>query len=270
MNDKTGVIGALFVLLGIVGFIAFLPAYSTPVPALVIVLLASMFGLLGTLSLHSVYSRATNGFIESNDPQAMALRRAMINRWRKLNGKPPILILPASRSQYVSLKDMVDTYVRRLVGKPPLPACKIGYEERQLADHANLVLAEIKEALSKSPISPERKRDLMRQVRLFPLSITEAIWRLYRLRILQDLPYNPIDLKEVMDMENATLRLMHDSMDEVMLMPLALMRIEVARADAHADRFIAEVSEINKRLREQGEAYVEVRSASWQRQSRSA
>jgi hypothetical protein len=270
MDDKKGLLGACLVLLGIVGFISLFPAYSVPVPALVIILPASIFGLLVTYSLHSVYSQANNGFIENNDPQAMALRRTMVNRWRKLTGKPPILILPASRSQYMSLKDMVDTYVRRLVGKPPLPASKISYEERQLADHANLVISEIKEALGKSPISTERKRDLMRQVRLFPLSITEAVWRLYRLRILQDLPYNPIDLKEVRDMENATLTLMHDSMGELMLMPLALMRLEVARADAHADRFIAEVSEINKRLREQYEAYGEVRSAAWHRQSRSA
>jgi hypothetical protein len=192
------------------------------------------------------------------------------NSWRKLAGKPPILVLPASKGQYVTLKDMVDTYARRLIGRPPLPASKIQYAERRLADHSNIVIAEIKEALSKCPMSAERKRDLMRQVRLFPLSITEAMWRLYRLRMLQDLPYNPIDLKEVRDMENATLTLMHDSMGALMLMPLALMRLEVARADVHADRFIAEVSEINNRLRDQHEAYVEVQNASWRRQSRSA
>ena len=269
MDDKRGVLGIGLVLLGIVGLISLFLAYAVPVPALAIILLASMGGLLVTFSLHSVYSQANNGFIENNDPQTMALRRGMINRWRTMTGKPPILVLPASRSQYMSLKDMVDTTVRRLVGKPPLPVSTIRYEERQLADHANVVIFEINEALSKSPISQERKRALLRQVRLFPQSITEAMWRLYRLRKLQDLPYAPQDLKEVRAMENSTLALMHDSIGELMLMPLGLMRLEVTRADTHADRFIAEVSEINQRLREHCEAYVEVRDASWRRQSRS-
>ena len=262
MDDKKGLLGACLVLLGIVGLIPLFPAYFVPVPALVIILLVSIFGLSVTYSLRSVYSQANNGFIENNDPQAMALRRALVNRWRKLTGRPPILILPASKSQYMSLKEMVDVYVRRLVGKPPLPVSKIRYEERQLADHTNLVVSEIKEALSKSPISTEKKRHLTRQVCLVPLSITEAMWRLYRLRKLQDLPYDLKDFREVNEMENATLTLMHDSVSELMLMPLALMRLEIARADTHADRLIAEVREINKRLQEQCEAYVEVRSTS--------
>jgi hypothetical protein len=226
--------------------------------------LTSMFGLFVAYSFQSVYSRTSNGFIENNDPQAMALRRAMINRWRKFTGKSPILVLPASKSQYMALKDIVDIYVRRLVGKPPLPVSKIKYEERQLADHANLIVNEIKEALNKSPISTERKQSLLRQVHLVPLRITEAMWRLYRLRMLQDLPYTQKDLGEVREMEYATLTLMHDSIGALMLMPLSLMRIEIARADTHADRLIAEIGEINKRLQEQCEAYVEVRSASFQ------
>ena len=144
MDDKRGVLGIGLVLLGIVGLISLFLAYAVPVPALAIILLASMGGLLVTFSLHSVYSQANNGFIENNDPQTMALRRGMINRWRTMTGKPPILVLPASRSQYMSLKDMVDTTVRRLVGKPPLPVSTIRYEERQLADHANVVIFEIK------------------------------------------------------------------------------------------------------------------------------
>lgn len=264
MDDKRGVIGAFFVLLGSVAFVSLFLVYPVQVPALAIVLLTSMFGLFVTYSFQSVYSRTSNGFIENNDPQAMALRRAMINRWRKLTGKSPILVLPASKSQYMALKDIVDIYVRRLVGKPPLPVSKIKYEERQLADHANLIVNEIKEALNKSPISTERKQSLLRQVHLVPLRITEAMWRLYRLRKLQDLPYTQKDLREVREMEYATLTLMHDSVGALMLMPLSLMRIEIARADTHADRLIAEIGEINKRLQEQCEAYVEVRSASFQ------
>lgn len=264
MDDKRGVIGALFVLLGSVAFVSLFLVYPVQVPALAIVLLTSMFGLFVAYSFHSVYSRTSNGFIENNDPQAMALRMAMINRWRKLTGKSPILVLPASKSQYMALKDIVDIYVRRLVGKPPLPVSKIKYEERQLADHANLIVNEIKEALNKSPISTERKQSLLRQVHLVPLRITEAMWRLYRLRMLQDLPYTQKDLREVREMEYATLTLMHDSVGALMLMPLSLMRIEIARADTHADRLIAEIGEINKRLQEQCEAYVEVRSASFQ------
>lgn len=264
MDDKRGVIGAFFVLLGLVAFVSLFLVYPVQVPALAIVLLTSMFGLFVAYSFHSVYSRTSNGFIENNDPQAMALRMAMINRWRKLTGKSPILVLPASKSQYMALKDIVDIYVRRLVGKPPLPVSKIKYEERQLADHANLIVNEIKEALNKSPISTERKQSLLRQVHLVPLRITEAMWRLYRLRMLQDLPYTQKDLREVREMEYATLTLMHDSVGALMLMPLSLMRIEIARADTHADRLIAEIGEINKRLQEQCEAYVEVRSASFQ------
>ena len=264
MDDKRGVIGAFFVLLGSVAFVSLFLGYPVQVPALAIVLLTSMFGLFVAYSFQSVYSRTSNGFIENNDPQAMALRRAMINRWRKLTGKSPILVLPASKSQYMALKDIVDIYVRRLVGKPPLPVSKIKYEERQLADHANLIVNEIKEALNKSPISTERKQSLLRQVHLVPLRITEAMWRLYRLRMLQDLPYTQKDLREVREMEYATLTLMHDSIGALMLMPLSLMRIEIARADTHADRLIAEIGEINKRLQEQCEAYVEVRSASFQ------
>lgn len=264
MDDKRGVIGAFFVLLGSVAFVSLFLGYPVQVPALAIVLLTSMFGLFVAYSFQSVYSRTSNGFIENNDPQAMALRRAMINRWRKLTGKSPILVLPASKSQYMALKDIVDIYVRRLVGKPPLPESKIKYEERQLADHANLIVNEIKEALNKSPISTERKQSLLRQVHLVPLRITEAMWRLYRLRMLQDLPYTQKDLREVREMEYATLTLMHDSIGALMLMPLSLMRIEIARADTHADRLIAEIGEINKRLQEQCEAYVEVRSASFQ------
>jgi len=264
MDDKSGVIGAFFVLLGLVAFVSLFLVYPVQVPALAIVLLTSMFGLFVAYSFHGVYSRTSNGFIENNDPQAMALRMAMINRWRKLTGKSPILVLPASKSQYMALKDIVDIYVRRLVGKPPLPVSKIKYEERQLANHANLIVNEIKEALNKSPISTERKQSLLRQVHLVPLRITEAMWRLYRLRMLQDLPYTQKDLREVREMEYATLTLMHDSVGALMLMPLSLMRIEIARADTHADRLIAEIGEINKRLQEQCEAYVEVRSASFQ------
>ena len=264
MDDKRGVIGAFFVLLGLVAFVSLFLGYPVQVPALAIVLLTSMFGLFVAYSFQSVYSRTSNGFIENNDPQAMAIRTTMINRWRKFTGKSPILVLPASKSQYMALKDMVDIYVRRLVGKPPLPVSKIKYEERQLADHANLIVNEIKEALNKSPISTERKQSLLRQVHLVPLRITEAMWRLYRLRMLQDLPYTQKDLGEVREMEYATLTLMHDSIGALMLMPLSLMRIEIARADTHADRLIAEIGEINKRLQEQCEAYVEVRSASFQ------
>src|SRR5512135_2152874 len=264
MDDKRGVIGAFFVLLGLVAFVSLFLVYPVQVPALAIVLLTSVFGLFVAYSFHRVYSRTSNGFIENNDPQAMALRRAMINRWRKLTGKSPILVLPASKSQYMALKDIVDIYVRRLVGKPPLPVSKINYEERQLANHANLIVNEIKEALNKSPIATERKQSLLRQVHLVPLRITEAMWRLYRLRMLQDLPYTQKDLREVREMEYATLTLMHDSIGALMLMPLSLMRIEIARADTHADRLIAEIGEINKRLQEQCEAYVEVRSASFQ------
>ncbi len=269
MDDKRGVIGAFCVMVGVVALIPLFQASSVQIPALMLVLLASVLGMFATFSLQSVYKQANNGFIENNDPRAMAFRRAVINRWRQLTGNPPILVLPASKSQYMTLRDAVDVYWRRLIGKPPLPTGKISFDERQMADHANVVIFEIKEALSKSPISSERKRILMRQVRLFPQSITEAMWRLYRLRNLQGLPYAPADLKEVKDMENSTLALMRNSIGELMLMPLNLMRIEVARADAHADRFIAEVREINERLRDQYEAHTEAREASWQRQSRS-
>ena len=62
--------------------------------------------------------------------------------------------------------------------------------------------------------------------------------------------------------KDSTVALIRDSVAELMAMPVSLMQVETAREDSSADRRIMEVREINQRLREQHEAYDEVRRAS--------
>jgi hypothetical protein len=186
-------------------------------------------------ALSSVNSKAKNGFIEDDDPSTMRIRRSITNGIRKVSGKLPVLVLPKS---------------------------KIQSSERDLTRHLNVVITEIREALSRSPVSAEKKMILRREVSQVPANITDAMWRLYRLRRLQDLPYDQTSLNEMQAMDSSTVALIRDSVTELMAMPVSLMQVETAREDSSADRRILEVREINQRLREQREAYDEVRRAS--------
>ena len=202
---------------------------------LVLCIAALMLAGFVAYALSSVNSKAKNGFIEDDDPNAMRIRRSITNGIRKVSGKLPVLVLPKS---------------------------KIQSSERDLIRHMNVVITEIREALSRSPVSSEKKQILRREVSQVPANITDAMWRLYRLRRLQDLPYDQTSLNEMQAMESSTVALIRDSVAELMAMPVSLMQVETAREDSSADRRIMEVREINQRLREQHEAYDEVRRAS--------
>jgi hypothetical protein len=225
----------------IIGFLVVLTVcviwlVQNPLILLGLVLCIAALSLAGFVAyaVNSVNSKAKNGFIEDDNPNAMRIRRNITNGIRKVSGKLPVLVLPKS---------------------------KIKSDERDLARHMNVVIVEIREALNKSPVSSEKKVILRREVSQVPANITDAMWRLHRLRRLQDLPYDQTNLTEMQAMESSTLALIRDSVEALMAMPVSLMQIETARADSSADRRIMEVREINQRLREQREAYAEVRSA---------
>jgi len=233
MTEELGaVLGCGLVL---AAFVCVLSQFPGVVLVLGVVILLATVGAAVGYALNGVTSKARNGFIKSDDPNTLATRRAVINRLRRIWRKPPILVVPKS---------------------------KIKREEQELAERANVLIVEIQAALEKSTISPEKKTILMRQVRAVPASITEALWRLYRLRKLQELPYDQNHLQEAADLEAKALATIQGSVDGLMAMPLSLMRLEMAQADGSADRFIAELSELNKRLRDQTDAYLEVHSKS--------
>jgi len=210
---------------------------QNPLILLGLVLCIAALSLAGFVAyaVNSVNSKAKNGFIEDDDPNTMRIRRSITNGIRRVSGKLPVLVLPKS---------------------------KIKSDERDLARHMNVVIVEIREALSKSPVSSEKKVVLRREMSQVPANITAAMWRLHRLRRLQDLPYDQTNLTEMQAIESSTLALIRASVEALMAMPVSLMQIETARADSSADRRIAEVREINQRLREQRDAYVEVRNTS--------
>ena len=210
---------------------------QNPLILLGLVLCIAALSLAGFVAyaVNSVNSKAKNGFIEDDDPNAMRIRRSITNGIRSVSGKLPVLVLPRS---------------------------KIKSDERDLVRHMNVVIVEIREALSKSPDSSDKKVILRREVSQVPTNIIDAMWRLHRLRRLQDLPYDQTNLTEMQAIESSTLALIRDSVEALMAMPVSLMQIETARADSNADRRIAEVREINQRLREQHDAYVEVRNTS--------
>jgi len=233
MNDEWGaVLGCGLVL---AAFVCILSQFPALVLVLGVVILLATVGAVVGYSLNGVTSKARNGFIKSDDPNTLATRRAVINGVRRIWRKPPILVVPKS---------------------------KIKPEEQELAERANRLIVEIQAALGKSPISAEKKTIFMRQVRAVPLSITEALWRLYRLRRLQELPYDKDNLQAVADLETKALATIQDSINVLMPMPLSLMRLEIVQADGSADRFIAELSEMNQRLRDQTDAYIELQGRS--------
>lgn len=196
------------------------------------IILLAIAGWIVIKSIKSVNERATNNFIENETPTDLAV--TITNNAKRLWGAAPVYVLPKT----------------------------IPYDEHQLAERANLLVVEITEALTKSPISSRKKALLMRQARKVPVGIVESAWKLARLRRLQSLTDDQVVHAEAFDMESKRLQAMRDSVNLLASLPLSLMRLELAHDERYMDRIIEDLTENNRRLRDQTDAFAEVRAAS--------
>jgi len=137
--------------------------------------------------------------------------------------------------------------------------------ESQYADDARRLVREIKETLKTCPIAYEQKTELLRQVRDIPAGVVRALHRLQRLRRIRKIARRSADvaaavLDDIARMERQIvdeLRRTHETLLEV---PVALMKVDVARGERNLDRIIAALSETNQRLNDLADSYGEVRA----------
>ena len=134
-----------------------------------------------------------------------------------------------------------------------------------LISQADQLMGEVRAAVNRSILSPERKRDLLTQAAEVPANVRKGVERLAQIQRLRELAQQrgaaTTDmLVETTTLENQTRADINHSLDVLTRMPLALTRIEVERENVDLDRMMSDLSETNARLNDTAEAAKELRA----------
>ncbi len=167
-----------------------------------------------------------------------------------------------------SMYSIVFNPIRRSMGIRPLrviPILDAAHRgEVEMLERADRLARDIKDALKHSPVSPTRRSSFERQAREAPDNLVRAMWKLARLRRIADSIDPDFDRagqnrQTITELQDKLLAEMAHSVEILSAIPVSLMKIEIARGDAAADRLLADLNETNRRLQDMSASYAEIR-----------
>jgi hypothetical protein len=147
----------------------------------------------------------------------------------------------------------------KLVQRKSLIDPAIDIDARQKWNRARELLRAIDEALRSTPISSEQKSLIKQQSANIPKNIVKSAKRLRRLRKLKDLSsqMGKHDT-ELEAMEHSMVAVMDSSLDMLLSIPKALMKVETARDERAVTKLIEELRETNRHMLDLADAHTEV------------
>jgi hypothetical protein len=125
-------------------------------------------------------------------------------------------------------------------------------------------VTEIQGMLSSSPLPPEQRAELLRQLNQVPQNIARALGKLQRLRrvkkIAQRTEHAGTVLQELAHLEAQIVAELRSAHQTLLAAPVALMKLDLARSDRDLRRIVAALDEANQRLRDLAESYEALRT----------
>jgi len=136
--------------------------------------------------------------------------------------------------------------------------------EAQYAEDARRLVTEIQGILASSPLPPEQRAELLRQLNQVPQNITHALGKLGRLRRVKKIAQRSEGagavLQELAHLEAQIVAELRSAHQTLLAAPVALMKLDLARGDRDLQRIIAALDEANQRLRDLAESYEALRT----------
>ncbi len=136
--------------------------------------------------------------------------------------------------------------------------------EAQYAEDARRLVTEIQGILASSPLPPEQRAELLRQLNQAPQNITRALGKLQRLRRVKKIAQRSEQagavLQELAHLEAQIVAELRSAHQTLLAAPVALMKLDLARGDRDLQRIIAALDEANQRLRDLAESYEALRA----------
>ena len=145
-----------------------------------------------------------------------------------------------------------------------------GMSESAYAWRAEKMLAETREAVKRSRLPNERKSAVMQESKALYDNIIKSVWKLKRVRTIRELARKGVPsadsariLQDADDMERRVLDDLNHAMDVLLSVPASLVRLEMAADDREIERLVNNLDDANLRMREQAEAYDDMRDGSF-------
>ncbi len=138
-----------------------------------------------------------------------------------------------------------------------------GMSEMQYVEDARRLAEEIRGVLAGSAIPAGQRSELLRQLQRVPENISRALGKLQRLRRVKKIAQRSEGagavLQEIARLEAQILAELRRTHQTLLEMPVALMKLDLARGDRDFQRMIAALDEANRRLHDLAESYEELR-----------
>jgi len=139
-----------------------------------------------------------------------------------------------------------------------------GMSEAQYAEDARRLVEEIRGALAGSAFSTAQRAELLRQLSRLPENVNRALHKLQRLRRVKRIAKRSEGagavLQDILQMEEQIIAELRSAHQTLLAMPVALMKLDLARGDRDFERMIASLDESNRRLHDLAESYEELRA----------
>jgi len=167
-----------------------------------------------------------------------------------------VLIALIALALLISVVVLVVVAMRRPQGEHAM-------SEAQYAKDARRLVTEIQGILASSPLPPEQRAELLRQLNQAPQNITHALGKLGRLRRVKKIAQRSEGagavLQELALLEAQIVAELRSAHQTLLDAPVALMKLDLARGDRDLQRIIAALGEANQRLHDLAESYKDVR-----------
>ena len=140
--------------------------------------------------------------------------------------------------------------------------------ESHYANDARKLVQEINETLKTSPLSAEQKSEVQRQIKDVPANVNKALNKLQRLRRLKKIAKRNEDasnsatvISDIKVMEQKIRDELLKTHEELLAMPITLMKVDTARGSRDLDRIIESLSDTSSRLNDLASGYDDLRSS---------
>jgi hypothetical protein len=168
-----------------------------------------------------------------------------------------VLIALIALALLISVVVLVVVAMRRPQGEHAM-------SEAQYAKDARRLVTEIQGILASSPLPPEQRAELLRQLNQVPQNITHALGKLGRLRRVKKIAQRSEGagavLQELAHLEAQIVAELRSAHQTLLAAPVALMKLDLARGDRDFQRMVAALDEANQRLRDLAESYEALRT----------
>ena len=138
-----------------------------------------------------------------------------------------------------------------------------GMSEAQYVEDERRLAEEIRGVLASSAIPAGQRSELLRQLQRVPENISGALGKLQRLRRVKKIAQRSEGagavLQEIARLEAQILAELRRTHQTLLEMPVALMKLDLARGDRDFQRMVAALDEANRRLHDLAESYEELR-----------